>query len=115
MGDGFFVPFETPDDAVGRAVAIQGSFDEHRRERGSRRLSVSDCMNASDAASKRPEGVGVHIAARIGAIAESAQMLVSTRDAHDGWRSLGPLKAPTRSAESDPRAVRGRSDRLETT
>jgi hypothetical protein len=42
------------------------------------------------------------IGARIGAIAERAEILASTRDAHDGWRWLGQLSAPTRSAARIP-------------
>lgn len=79
-------------------VAIQRSFDEHRREQGFAPL-IRIGLHGTRATPQGIDwsGVGVHIAARIGAIAESAEILVSTRDAHDGWRSL---------VSSEPRLVR---------
>ena len=93
-GDGVFVWFETPGGAIGGAVAIQRSFDEHRRAQGFAPL-IRIGLHGTRATPQASHwsGVGVHIAARIGAIAKSAEILARTRDAHDGWRSLGQLSA----------------------
>ena len=42
-GDGFFVGFDSPDDALACAVAIQRKLAEHRRRTASRRRSASAC------------------------------------------------------------------------
>jgi class 3 adenylate cyclase len=88
------VSFETPDDATGCALAIQHSFDEHRRAQGFAPL-IHIGRHGPRATRQGSDwsGAGVHIAAKIGAIAERAEILVSTPDAHDGWRWLGQLSA----------------------
>jgi class 3 adenylate cyclase len=87
-GDGFFVAFPSADQAVDCALEIQRALDVHRRDHGfapSIRIGLH-----TDAALQTPsgyEGRGVHIAARIGALAGADRILVSRE-------TLDALSAP---------------------
>jgi class 3 adenylate cyclase len=77
-GDGFFVAFDTAADAVGCAVAIQRALDEHRTASGFAppvRIGVHAAM-----ANRRGDdysGVGVHVAARVAALAGGGEIVAS--------------------------------------
>jgi class 3 adenylate cyclase len=77
-GDGFFVGFDSPEAAIACAVAIQRRFDEHRRRNGFA-PEVRIGLHASEAAQIEGDyrGVGVHEAARLGAIAAAGQIVAS--------------------------------------
>ncbi len=78
VGDGFFVAFDRPDDAMDCAVAIQRTLAEHRRAHGfSPKVRVG--LHCGEATRKGAdyEGGQVHLAARIGAIAEGDEILLS--------------------------------------
>jgi class 3 adenylate cyclase len=77
-GDGFFVGFDTPDAALACAVAIQRTLAEHRRQHGFA-PQVRIGVHASEAAQIGNDyrGVGVHEAARIGAVAAAGEILAS--------------------------------------
>lgn len=77
-GDGFFIAFETADDAVACAVGIQRALAEHRRAHGFA-PQVRVGLHATEAAhfDGNYHGKGVHEAARIGALAEGGEILVS--------------------------------------
>ncbi len=104
-GDGFFVSFESPEAALGCAVAIQRKLAEHRRAHGFA-PQVRIGIHASDATQMgvKFSGKGVHEAARIAAQAEGGQILASSR-----------TTAGTRVSLSEPRMVtlRGISEPLE--
>ncbi len=94
-GDGFFVAFETADDALGCAISIRRSFADHRREHGfapSIRigLHVAEALHTASGY----EGGGVHAAARIGALAVGEEILVSraTLESVAGSVSHGPWR-----------------------
>ena len=77
-GDGFFVAFETADDALGCAISIRRAFADHRREHGfapSIRIGLHTAEALHTASGY--EGGGVHSAARIGALAVGEEILVS--------------------------------------
>jgi class 3 adenylate cyclase len=77
-GDGFFVSFDEPREAIECAVAIQRALDEHRRTSGfSPRVRIG--LHQAEATREGTDwsGVGVHAAARIGALAEGDEILVS--------------------------------------
>ena len=78
IGDGFFVAFENPCDAVECAVAIQQGLVEHRKEQGFA-PQVRIGMHQAEATQKGHDfaGKGVHTAARIGALATGGQILAS--------------------------------------
>jgi class 3 adenylate cyclase len=78
IGDGFFVAFDDPTRAVEFAVDVQGKLAAHRKEAGFApqvRIGIH-CADASKRG-RDYEGMGVHVAARIGALAESDEILVS--------------------------------------
>lgn len=96
-GDGFFIAFETADDAVACATAIQRALAEHRRAHGFA-PQVRIGLHATEAAEVKGNyhGKGVHEAARIGALAEGGEILASAS-------TLECLGAPVKTR--DERAV----------
>ena len=77
-GDGFFVAFANADEAVACAIDIQRSLADHRRAHGFA-PQVRLGLHATEAAEVKGNyhGKGVHEAARIGAIAEGGEIVVS--------------------------------------
>jgi class 3 adenylate cyclase len=77
-GDGFFVGFDSPEAALGCAVAIQRRLAEHRRQHGFA-PQVRVGVHASEAAQvgRNFRGKGVHEAARIAALAEGGEIVAS--------------------------------------
>jgi class 3 adenylate cyclase len=78
-GDGFFVAFEQPAHAIECAMDIQRRLRRHRREHGFA-LDVRIGLHAVEATrrGRSYQGRGVHVAARIGAAAGPAEILVSS-------------------------------------
>jgi class 3 adenylate cyclase len=78
-GDGFFVAFVRAPDALECAVDIQRRLARHRHEHGFA-PSVRIGLHTSEATREGRDyrGRGVHLAARIGAAATSAEILVSS-------------------------------------
>jgi len=77
-GDGFFVTFDRVSDAVEAAVAIQRRLAEHRRQHGfapSVRVGLHTAEATLDGNDYR--GQGVHLAARVGAVAEGDEIVIS--------------------------------------
>jgi class 3 adenylate cyclase len=77
-GDGFFASFEDAGDALRCAVAIQRALADHRREHGFA-LQVRIGLHAGQATRRGQDygGSEVHKAARIAALAEGGEILVS--------------------------------------
>jgi class 3 adenylate cyclase len=77
-GDGFFVSFERPADAIEAAVDIQRRLVRHRREHGFAPW-VRIGLHTAEATRKGMNftGQGVHVAARVGAAAGKEEILVS--------------------------------------
>ncbi len=97
VGDGFFVAFDRPDDAMDCAVAIQRTLTDHRRAHGfSPKVRIG--LHCGDATRRGAdyEGGQVHLAARIGAIAEGDEILLSRTSCTESKR---------RHEVSDPRLV----------
>lgn len=77
-GDGFFVAFDEPNQAIESAVAIQRTLASHRRDHGfapSIRIGVH--TGEATQVGSDYQGMGVHAAARIGAVAGRDEVLVS--------------------------------------
>jgi class 3 adenylate cyclase/tetratricopeptide (TPR) repeat protein len=90
-GDGYFAAFQTPAAAVEAAVGIQRALDEHEPLAPDVRIGI----HTGGAFQKDDDdyaGQGVHMAARIGALAGGGEILVS-RDSLDGG-SRFPLSEP---------------------
>jgi class 3 adenylate cyclase len=77
-GDGFFVAFASPADAIDCAVAIQRRLNEQRRQQGFA-LQVRIGMHTTVAHRRGLDyaGVGIHEAARIAGAAGAGEVLVS--------------------------------------
>jgi class 3 adenylate cyclase len=97
-GDGFFITFERASDAVHCAVAIQRRLAAHRHEHGFAPW-VRIGLHTAEAHRHGSDysGHGVHVAARVAAIAERESILAS-RAVLD---AAGPLDLPL----SEPRSV----------
>jgi class 3 adenylate cyclase len=104
-GDGFFVGFDSPDEALACAVAIQRQLADHRQRAGFA-PNVRIGLHAAGATQvgKNFTGKGVHEAARIAALAAGGEVVASRATA-----------AGSRYAVSDPREVeiRGMSEPVE--
>ncbi|MCH8814253.1 MAG: hypothetical protein IH957_04020 [Chloroflexi bacterium] len=77
-GDGFFVAFTTPRAGIDCAVAIQRRLAEHRKQAGfSPQIRIG--LHASEATRRGKDfgGRGVHVAARVGSMADAGEILCS--------------------------------------
>jgi class 3 adenylate cyclase len=82
VGDGFFVAFPSGGEAMECAVAIQRTLEEHRRAHGFApqvRIGVHAAQATLEGLDYR--GGGVNAAARIGALAQADEILVSAETA----------------------------------
>ncbi len=96
-GDGVFVTFDDAEIGIACAVAIQQALAEHRREQGfSPKVRIG--LHRAEATREGTDwsGKGVHVAARIGALAQGDEILVSS----DTVKIAGGTVAV-----SDPRTV----------
>jgi class 3 adenylate cyclase len=77
-GDGFFVAFDTPRRAIDCAIAIQRTLAEHRRSSGFA-PAVRVGLHAALANRRGDDysGVGVHVAARVAALAGAGEIVAS--------------------------------------
>jgi class 3 adenylate cyclase len=96
-GDGFFVAFDSSVSAIECAVAVQRALAEHRRTHGFA-PAVRIGVHAAEASHRGGDysGRGVHVAARIAALADGGQVLVSAETA---------AEAEGTYATSEPRTV----------
>jgi class 3 adenylate cyclase/ATP/maltotriose-dependent transcriptional regulator MalT len=78
-GDGFFAAFETPAAAIACAVAIQRALAERQGAEGSA-PPVRIGLHSTEATQRGNDysGIGVHMAARIAALAQGEEILIST-------------------------------------
>lgn len=89
-GDGFFAAFEDAGAAVASAVAIQRSLAEHRAATGFA-PDVRIGLHTADASRRGDDysGVGVHVAARVGALAGAGQIVATEATlAEAGWSEV---------------------------
>jgi len=91
VGDGFFVVFDSPYDAVECAVTVQRRLREHSRVHGFA-PDVRVGLHRAEATQKGRDygGKGVHAAARIGALAAAGEILAS-RDLIDAVELRFPV------------------------
>ncbi len=106
-GDGFFVALPGERAAIECSVAIQRTLLEHRRTHG---FAPQVRIGLHTAAAQRDErayrGKGVHVAARIGAVAAAGEILASRETVHDVPPGV-TVSAPR------PLALKGLSEPLE--
>jgi class 3 adenylate cyclase len=107
-GDGFFVAFESARNAIEAAIGIQRRLAGHRREHGFApwvRIGLHSAEVSRVGANYR--GVGVHVAARVSALAGREQIFASaaTLDA------AGPT--PYAISERNPTSLKGIKEPVE--
>jgi class 3 adenylate cyclase len=77
-GDGFFVAFEDPASAIACAQQIQRRLAQHRRDHGfAPQVRIGVHAAAASRTGGTYTGMGVHVAARIGALAGGGEILAS--------------------------------------
>jgi class 3 adenylate cyclase len=78
-GDGFFVAFESASAALDAAIAIQRALADHRRRNGFA-PPVRIGLHTAEAARRGADysGVGVHVAARVAAVAAGGEIVATT-------------------------------------
>jgi class 3 adenylate cyclase len=78
-GDGFFVAFDSAQTAVETAIAVQRVLRDHR-ERTGFALQVRIGLHSSEATQRGADysGLGVHVAARVGALATGGEILATS-------------------------------------
>ena len=89
-GDGFFVSFDSPEQAVAAAIAIQRRLADHRQKQGFA-PQVRIGLHASDAqqVGENFRGKGVHEASRIAGLATGGQIVASLSTVGDSYRASG--------------------------
>jgi class 3 adenylate cyclase len=104
-GDGFFVAFDSPDDALVCAVSIQRSLAEHRQTAGfAPQVRIGVHAAGATQVGGNFTGKGVHEASRIAGLADGGQILASRETAVGG-------RFPTSEPQSV--AIRGMSEAIE--
>jgi class 3 adenylate cyclase len=96
-GDGFFVTFDSVDDAIEAAVSIQRRLADHRRQHGFApqvRIGVHTDEATVDGSDYR--GKGVHLAARVGSAAGPEEVVVSAA----ALEATGNLRFPVSGSRS---------------
>jgi class 3 adenylate cyclase len=78
LGDGFFVSFDSPDEALACAVAIERRLAEQRQSQGfAPQVRIGVHATGATQVGRNFTGRGVHEAARIGALADGGEILAS--------------------------------------
>jgi class 3 adenylate cyclase len=97
IGDGFFVAFDDPSEAIECAAEIQRRLGDHRKQHGFA-PQVRIGLHHAEVTRKGHDygGRGVHVAARVGALAVGGQVLATTDVI---------AETPTRFPVSEPRSV----------
>jgi class 3 adenylate cyclase len=84
-GDGFFVAFESPDEAIACAVGIQRRLAEHRQTQGfAPQVRIGVHAAGATQVGRNFTGKGVHEASRIAGLAEGGEILASLDTAAGG-------------------------------
>jgi len=90
-GDGFFVSFDSPEQAVAAAIAIQRRLQEQRQQQGFA-PQVRIGLHAADAnqVGANYRGKGVHEASRIAGVAKGGEIVASRSTVGDAFRTSEP-------------------------
>jgi class 3 adenylate cyclase len=105
-GDGFFVGFDSPDAALACAVAIQRRLAEQRQQHGfAPRVRIGLHASGATQVGRNYQGMGVHEAARIAAIADGEQILASRDTAAGSRYQTGEPRTVTLKGITEPMTV----------
>ena len=95
-GDGYFAAFGAADAAATCAVVIQRTLAEHRRLHGFAPQVGSDCTLRRPPCSATTMRASVHQAARVGALAESSEIVVTCSTVETGPMPFGGVSGQSR-------------------
>ena len=102
-GDGFFVGFDSPDEALECAVAIQRRLAEHRRTAGfAPKVRIGLHASGATQVGHDYSGKGVHEAARIAALADGDEIFASKATAGDGRFPISEPRNVSLRGTSEP-------------
>ncbi len=102
-GDGFFLGFDSPDDALACAAAIQRRLAEQRRTQGfAPKVRIGVHASGATQVGRNFSGKGVHEAARIAALADGGEILASKATAADGRFPISEPRTVTLRGTSEP-------------
>jgi class 3 adenylate cyclase len=102
-GDGFFVGFDSPDEALGCAVSIQRRLNEHRRLHGfAPKVRIGVHAAGATQVGRNFSGKGVHEAARIAALAQGGEILSSRATVAGSRFSTTATRTVTLRGTSEP-------------
>jgi class 3 adenylate cyclase len=105
-GDGYFAAFQSPAAALDAAVSIQRALDEHEPLAPDVRIGLHT-GGAFHRTDDDYAGQGVHMAARIGALAGAGEILVSSDSVDGGSRyALSDARAEAVKGIDQPVEVR---------
>jgi class 3 adenylate cyclase len=102
-GDGFFVGFDSPEEALACAVAIQRKLADHRKNAGfAPQIRIGVHAAGATQVGRNFTGKGVHEASRISALAEGGEILASKETAGDSRFPLSDAREVTVRGISEP-------------
>ena len=102
-GDGFFVGFDSPEEALACAVAIQRRLDEHRRQAGfAPKVRIGVHATGATQLGRNYSGKGVHEASRIAGLAEGSEIVASKETAAGSRFRVGEPKTVSLRGTSEP-------------
>jgi len=102
-GDGFFVDFDSPDDAISCAIAIQRTLDTQRREHGfAPQVRIGMHSASAQSIGGNYRGKGVHEAARIAALASGGEILASQETVAGSAASVSDARLVELKGISEP-------------
>lgn len=105
-GDGFFVGFDSPDEALACAVAIQRRLAEQRRTQGfAPKVRIGLHASGATQVGRNFSGKGVHEAARIAALAAGDEILASRSTAADGRFTISEPRSVTLRGTAEPMEI----------
>jgi class 3 adenylate cyclase len=102
-GDGFFVGFDSPEEALACAVAIQRRLDDHRKRNGfAPKVRIGVHATGATQLGNNYSGRGVHEASRIAGLAEGSEIVTSKETAAGSRFPVSEARTVTLRGTSEP-------------
>ena len=102
-GDGFFVGFDSPEEALACAVAIQRRLDDHRKQNGfAPKVRIGVHATGATQLGNNYSGKGVHEASRIAGLAEGSEIVASNETAAGSRFPVSEARTVTLRGTSEP-------------
>ena len=102
-GDGFFVGFDSPEEALACAVAIQRRLEDHRKQNGfAPKVRIGVHASGATQVGNNFSGKGVHEASRIAGLAEGSEIVASKETAAGSRFPVSESRTVTLRGTSEP-------------